>query len=67
VDWIDVTAPSQAWLQQRLVAMEAAPPVSPALGPHLLLGDAFLPMFRDVMRNLDEERVVVVQGVFERI
>ncbi len=38
----------------------------PPLGLHLLLGDDFGTMFRSYGRNLEEDRIAVIQGVFER-
>lgn len=64
VAWDDVTALTLEWLRQRLDAI-AGPP--PPLGLHLLLGGDFQPMFRNLLRNLEEDRVAVIQGVFERL
>ena len=36
------------------------------LGLHLLLGADFGSMFRNQVRNLEEQRVAVIQGVFKR-
>jgi SAM-dependent methyltransferase len=58
--WQDVSAASLAWVRERL----AAP--APPLGLHLLLGAAAGEMLRNVARNLEERRITVVEGVFER-
>jgi sarcosine/dimethylglycine N-methyltransferase len=58
--WRDVSAASLAWLRERL----AAP--APPLGLHLLLGAAAGEMLRNVARNIEERRITVIEGVFER-
>ncbi len=62
--WADVTAASLGFFRERLAALDrgALPPV----GLHLLLGDDFGPMFANQARNLEEGRIVVIQGVFAR-
>jgi sarcosine/dimethylglycine N-methyltransferase len=63
--WIDVSGPSLAWYRERLAATstQAGPP---PLGLHLLLPD-FGQMLPNLVRNLEEDRMVVVQAVFERL
>lgn len=61
--WEDVTAMSLAWFRQRAPDRSAG---SPPLGLHLLLGEVFDAAFGNTLRNLEEGRVTVVQGVFER-
>ena len=61
--WVDVSAPSLAWFRQRVATLDAGG--LPPLGIHLLLGDDFGTMFRNMVRNLDEGRITVIQGVFE--
>jgi hypothetical protein len=65
VAWIDETANALEWFQQRLAAAPA-PGGLPPLGLHLLMGDDFGAMFRNQVRNLQEQRVAVIQGVFTR-
>jgi ubiquinone/menaquinone biosynthesis C-methylase UbiE len=60
--WIDETAPTLRWYQERLAAMPAKPP---PLGLHLVLGDDLGEMFRNQMRNLEERRISTIQAVFE--
>lgn len=64
--WIDETVSALEWFQQRLAAVTAAPNGPPPLGLHLLLGADFGVMFRNQVRNLQEQRITVIQGVFER-
>lgn len=61
--WRDVSAAALDWFRARLAAMPATPP---PLGLHLLLGDRLRPALENLARNLEEERVAVVQAVFER-
>lgn len=61
--WIDDTASATQWFQKRLAATGTPPP---PLGLHLLLGDDFGEMFRNLARNLKDDRVSVVHGTFEQ-
>jgi SAM-dependent methyltransferase len=63
--WVDLTNPSTAWWRERMAALatRAAPP---PLGLHLLLGADFPEIAQNMTRNLEEDRVRVVQAVFER-
>ena len=63
--WVDLTDASIAFWRERLAAA-AGQPGPPPLGMHLLLGADAPAMFRNTLRNLEEGRVEVVQGVFER-
>lgn len=63
--WQDTSEESATWFRERLAAARAT--VSrPPLGLHVLLGDAAGKMAGNFARNLDEQRVVAVQAVFER-
>lgn len=64
VVWDDVSAPALAFFQQRLATVAAEGP--PPLGLHLLLGDDFGHMIHSQVRNVEEGRIAVVQGVWER-
>jgi ubiquinone/menaquinone biosynthesis C-methylase UbiE len=64
--WVDDTASALRWFRERLAAADAASGELPPLGLHLVLGADLGQMFRNLARNLQEDRVVVVQGVFER-
>ncbi len=58
--WQTVSAEAMAWFRERL-----GQPPSP-LGLHLLLGEQTTVMLKNVLRNLEENRLVVAEGVFER-
>jgi SAM-dependent methyltransferase len=62
--WDDQTAPTLAWVRQRVAAAAGGPP--PPLGLHLLLGADTGAMFANLTRNLDEGRVTVVMAVWEK-
>ena len=64
--WINETASALRWFRERLAAADAASGELPPLGLYLVLGADLGQMFRNLARNLREDRVVVVQGVFER-
>ena len=63
--WDDVTSGGLAWFQ---TAMDraAARGGTPVLGIHLLLGDDFPAMSRNMLRNLAEGRVCIIQAVLAR-
>jgi ubiquinone/menaquinone biosynthesis C-methylase UbiE len=64
VAWIDVSAPSLEFFWRRLTATpsDSAPP----LGLHLLVGSDLGVMLQNMERNLAENRIAVIQGVFRR-
>lgn len=64
--WVDKTAASLAFFEERLALLERAPAGLPPLGLHLLLGDRFAATFRNTARNLQEQRITAIQAVFER-
>ncbi len=65
--WTDTSARSLAWVRERRAAAAAVPAGGPPpLGVGVLLGPDAAPMFGNVERNLQEERIVVVEAVFER-
>jgi ubiquinone/menaquinone biosynthesis C-methylase UbiE len=64
--WEDCTPISRDFFRQRAAAIKAGG-VPPPVGLHLLLGGTFAEAFLNISRNLDEERIEVVQGVFERL
>jgi SAM-dependent methyltransferase len=63
VTWIDVSKPSLAWIQQR----QAMAPATPTpLGLYLLFGPVTGLMSRNLRRNLEEQRIAVIEAVFAR-
>src|SRR5689334_5193467 len=59
VNWIDTTSRSLDWFHLR------PSNGTPALGLHLLLGSNFGNMFSNVVRNLEEQRITLIQATFE--
>jgi SAM-dependent methyltransferase len=62
VAWRDVTARALEWFRERAVAASAG---TSALGLHLLLGADAKQMFANQVRNLEEDRIRVIQAVGE--
>lgn len=68
VTWRDVTGPSLEWFQNVVESMQSRPAdAPPPLGLNLLMGAETPSKAANVVRNLEEERIAVVQGVFERV
>ncbi len=65
VDWANVTEAALAFWRQRLAAAAAQATPFP-VGLHLILGPDLRPMAQNILRNLEEGRLEVIQGVFER-
>jgi hypothetical protein len=64
VSWRDCSAAALDWFREGFKASQGKS--LPALGPHLLFGPMFSEMFRNVFMGLEEERIIVIEGVFER-
>ena len=63
VAWTDLTEPSIEWFRQlRAAAGQGGPP---PLALHLII-DNFAEKAANLLRNLEEDRIAVVQGIFER-
>ena len=62
--WEDVSARSLDWYRARVQKLDARGPAP--VGIHLLMGADAGEKFRNVTRNLEEARIVVVQAVFEK-
>lgn len=66
--WRDVTGPSLEWFRDVVESMQSRPAdAPPPLGLNLLMGTETPIKAANVVRNLEEERIAVVQGVFERV
>ena len=59
----DVSAQALAWFRERVASAPASPP---PLGLHLLLGQSFRAAFGNMLRNLEEGRLVVFEAVYRR-
>ena len=62
--WRDVTAPSVEWFRERVSSGSRGGP--PPIGLHLLLGRGIGEALATLLRNLEEGRVSVVMGLFQR-
>ncbi|UCH46555.1 MAG: methyltransferase domain-containing protein [Betaproteobacteria bacterium] len=63
--WHDVTA-QYVDEYRKLAAQTADPGGPPPLGIHLILGPEAGQMRRNVVRNLEEQRIVLIQGVLKK-
>lgn len=67
VVWRDVTEDSLDWFRNKLDQMRSRPADAPVpLGLNLLLGKDAPTMMKNVVRNLEEERIQVIQAVYNR-
>jgi len=65
--WRDVTEPSLEWFRNVVESMQARPAdAPPPLGLNLLMGAETPSKAANVVRNLEEDRIAVVQGAYER-
>lgn len=66
-EWRDVTAASLEWFRGVVATMANRPPdAPPPLGLNVLMGADAPVKAKNVIRNLEEDRIVVVQAVWER-
>jgi len=66
--WKDVTSISLEWFRNMIASMSARPTdAPPLLGLNLLMGKTTKDKVNNLTRNLAEDRVRVIQGVFEVI
>ena len=62
--WSNTTAPSLTWFQAAVERMKNEGPLP--LGLHLLMGDNARVKFGNMIRNLAEDRIAVIQAVFQK-
>jgi len=63
--WIDETGRARRWFADRLASFQSADSAR-RVGVHLLLGEDYEPMFRNLVRNLEEGRVQVVLAALRK-
>jgi SAM-dependent methyltransferase len=63
MSWLEVSDRCIDWIRQRQATAPATPP---PLGLHLLLGPVAGVMSKNLTRNLQEQRIAVIEAVFER-
>ena len=61
--WVDDTANARDWYARRLQSAAAG---LPPLGIHLLLGEDMVAMSHNQIRNLNENRIAIVQAVLQK-
>lgn len=67
VIWRDVSLGAQRFLKRVVSNLDARPPDEPfPLSLQILMGDTYTEKLVNLNRNLEEDRIVVFQGVFER-
>lgn len=67
VIWRDISLSAQRFLDRVVSNLDARPPDEPfPLSLQILMGDDYTKKLINLKRNLDENRIVVFQGVFER-
>lgn len=65
ITWKDVTVSSLEWFLAMMAASKARPAdTPPPLGLNVLIGGTTVEKIKNLKRNLEEDRVRVVQGVF---
>ena len=68
IAWRDVTEPSLEWFRNVVESMQSRPAdAPPPLGLNLLMGAETPTKAANAVRNLEEDRIAVVQGVYERV
>ena len=60
-EWVDKSRQSLQWFRAALQRMQAAG--QPLLGLHLLMGPTAAHKFNNVLRNLEQGRITIIQGV----
>lgn len=63
LSWADETASARDWYDKRL---QSSANGLPPLGIHLLLGEDMMAMSQNQIRNLNENRIAIVQAVFQK-
>lgn len=61
IEWVDKSGHSLQWFRAALQRMQETGP--PPLGLHLLMGPTAADKFDNVLRNLEQGRISIVQGV----
>jgi SAM-dependent methyltransferase len=64
--WRDVTEVSLEWFRGVVAAIKPRKDDAPRLGLNLLMGPTAADKSKNIIRNLQEDRIRVVQGVFRR-
>lgn len=65
VVWEDKTESVIDWIKQMMKRAQTSGP--PPIGLHVLVGPQWPDLVKNLLRNLEEGRIAVAQGIFERI
>jgi ubiquinone/menaquinone biosynthesis C-methylase UbiE len=64
VAWEDKTESVIDWIKQMIKRAQTSGP--PQIGLHILVGPQWSNLVKNLLRNLEEGRIAVAQGIFER-
>ena len=64
VAWEDKTVSVIDWIKQMTKRAQTSGP--PPTGLHVLVGPQWSDLVKNLLRNLEEGRIAVAQGIFER-
>jgi hypothetical protein len=64
VAWEDKTESVIDWIKQMIKRAQTSGP--PPTGLHILVGPQWSDLVKNLLRNLEEGRIAVAQGIFER-
>jgi len=64
VAWEDKTESVIDWIKQMMKRAQTSGP--PQLGLHVLVGPHWSALVKNLLKNLEEDRIAVAQGIFER-
>jgi hypothetical protein len=64
VIWEDKTESVIDWIKQMVKRAQTSGP--PQIGLHVLVGPQWPGLVKNLLKNLEEDRIAVAQGIFER-
>ena len=64
VVWEDKTQSVIDWIKQMIKRAQTSGP--PQIGLHVLVGPQWSNLVKNLLKNLEEGRIAVAQGIFER-
>jgi len=64
VAWEDKTGSSIDWIKQMVKRAQTSG--LPQIGVHVLVGPQWSEMVKNLLKNLEEGRITIAQGIFER-
>jgi hypothetical protein len=65
VVWEDKTQPVTDWIKQMIKRAQQTSGGPPPLGIHVVVGSQWSEMVKNALKNLEEGRLTVAQGIFE--